>query len=475
MAKRRPSGQGTLFKRTKNGSWIVSWYDHAGKRRERSTRTTDRRAAERILAKYVADAALRREGVIDPRKDRFAIENRRPLVEHVSDYITHCQNAGHAARQISQKFTNLNHLISAGSLARLSDLTADVLERHLSELRESGLSARTVNYRRQIAVALMNWCKQFGRIESNPLTIVSKMDERKDCRRKRRPLTDAELVRLLAVAENRGRKLWYLTAALAGLRRGDLQQLTWTDVNFSDNTLTIRQGKAKREDIIPLHPQLAEEFKRKWQERKPLPKTKVFSPVTNMKRLKDFLAAGLAYEEIVTDSNGNPIMTGKQNPRPKTRIVTQDEDGYVVDLHALRTTLGTNLTRAGVQPQLAQKILRHADYRTTLRHYTVLGLNDTLKAINRLPDIEQPKREAATGTCDKKPQQYPQQLGHETVQKAAEQCESRDINSQCAIKHKSLFQAKICDSLQGNTNPYKKASGQNRTDNPPLTRRKLYR
>ena len=34
------------------------------------------------------------------------------------------------------------------------------------------------------------------------------------------------------------------------------------------------------------------------------------------------------------------------------------------------------------------------------------------------------------------------------------------------------MQTKICYSVQGNTNPYKKASGQNRTDNPPLTRRK---
>jgi len=93
-------------------------------------------------------------------------------------------------------------------------------------------------------------------------------------------------------------------------------------------------------------------------------------------------------------------MVGKRNPRPKTRIVTRDEEGREIDLHALRVTLGTALARAGVAPQVAQKIMRHADYRTTLQHYTVLGLRDTAKAIEELPlPVEENSgRNAATGT-----------------------------------------------------------------------------
>ncbi len=60
----------------------------------------------------------------------------------------------------------------------------------------------------------------------------------------------------------------------------------------------------------------------------------------------------------------------------------------MIDLHALRTTLGTNLARAGVAPQIAQRIMRHGDYKTTLDHYTVLELTDTSKAIEQLPMIE---------------------------------------------------------------------------------------
>ncbi len=55
--------------------------------------------------------------------------------------------------------------------------------------------------------------------------------------------------------------------------------------------------------------------------------------------------------------------------------------GRVVDLHALRTALGTNLARSGVAPQIAQKIMRHADYRTRLKHYTDLQLCDSSSAL----------------------------------------------------------------------------------------------
>ena len=41
-----------------------------------------------------------------------------------------------------------------------------------------------------------------------------------------------------------------------------------------------------------------------------------------------------------------------------------DEQGRYADLHALRTTLATLLTKEGVAPQLAREIMRHRDYNT---------------------------------------------------------------------------------------------------------------
>jgi hypothetical protein len=84
-------GTGSIYKRGNGGSWIISWHDHEGRRFERSTRTTDRATADRMLRKRLSDAALRRDGIIDPELDRFSIEVKKPLRQHVDSYIEHCR------------------------------------------------------------------------------------------------------------------------------------------------------------------------------------------------------------------------------------------------------------------------------------------------------------------------------------------------------------------------------------------------
>jgi len=446
--RQRSKGSGTLFKRGGRGPWIACWYDHDGARKERSTRTTDRAAAERILGKHVADAALRRDGVIDANDDRFAREGRRPIAEHIREYLASCERVGQAEKNIAEKRRHLERLVAETGMKTLADLTPLVLERNMADMKATARdgtdddgnarwkevepSARLRNFRRQAAVALMSWCLKQGRVRSNALKTVPTLDERNDRRRVRRALTDDELARLIAVVRERDaalnadadfvdrygqsrRTAWYLAAALAGLRRGDLVRLRWSSVDLTSGTITITDGKARRTDVLPIHPQLAEVLEAIRPRRmtpQALAQTKVFPhAVTNRTVAADFKRAGIA----------------------------PDAEGRIADLHALRTTLGTNLARRGVTPQVAQKIMRHADYRTTLACYTVLGLADTAAAVARLPGVGTDEaREAATGTTggpaaprandaarsgtpssnlDHQP--YSQQLGRETPRSAA--------------------------------------------------------
>ena len=49
---------------------------------------------------------------------------------------------------------------------------------------------------------------------------------------------------------------------------------------------------------------------------------------------------------------------------------------------------GSELARAAVAPQIAQRTMHHGDDRTTLRHTTVSGLIDTARTVAELPAIE---------------------------------------------------------------------------------------
>jgi integrase len=454
----RSKGSGTLFKRKGSGPWIMQWHDHAGRRKERSTRTTDKAAAERILSAVVADAALRRGGVIDARQDQFATEGRRPIAEHVETYIQHCEHIGQNPRHVYQKGRELELLLADTGVARLAELTADALEARLRGLKTKGRSARTINAARQHAVAFLSWCVETGRTERNPLKAVPKLNESQDRRRVRRALTDDELSSLLAVARERGREAWYMTAVLAGFRKGDLQRLTWRDVDFEAGTLTVRGGKSKREDVVPMNAQLAGSLKRHRTLLPGLTTAKVFpETVTDRTRQKDFLRAGLAREEIIRDANGEPLLTGKG--KPMTRIVTEDEEGRVIDLHAMRTTLGTNLARSGVAPQIARQIMRHANYETTLKHYTVLGLADTAGAVAALPEIKVSRgteSAEATGTlgldvdpAQSDPQLYPQQLARDSSLLGATRRNDPTPSDSPAPAPNPVPAAGLCNSLQG--------------------------
>jgi integrase len=163
----------------------------------------------------------------------------------------------------------------------------------------------------------------------------------------------------------------------------ELQHITGGDVNLARGVLVVRKGKANRVDEVPLHPDLAAELTRE-RPRTALPSAKVFpTAVSNTTRRKDFMRAEI----------------------PET-----DEDGRYADLHALRSTLGTMLARAGVTPQVAQKVMRHSDYRTTIRFYTKLGLSDTAAAVHALPS-------PTGGTAKPKtnPHHQPHHSGDETV------------------------------------------------------------
>ncbi len=105
--------------------------------------------------------------------------------------------------------------------------------------------------------------------------------------------------------------------------------MKWSDVDFSKGTITIRGGKAKRVDVISMHSQLAEEMERRRDESLALPLARVFpEAVTSLTVLKDFLRAGLARKEVVTDPEGKTVMIGKGKwKRPKTRIVPATSRG----------------------------------------------------------------------------------------------------------------------------------------------------
>ena len=68
-------------------------------------------------------------------------------------------------------------------------------------------------------------------------------------------------------------------------------------------------------------------------------------------------------------------------------ILKEDERGRTVDLHPLRHTSGTHLSKNGVPPRTAQAALRHSSLDLTVNVYTNPSLLDVAGAPSSLPDL----------------------------------------------------------------------------------------
>src|SRR5262249_37882113 len=85
-------------------------------------------------------------------------------------------------------------------------------------------------------------------------------------------------------------------------------------------------------------------------------------------------------------------------------IPKRDDRGRTLDVHALRHTFGTLLSKGGVAPRTAQAAMRHSDIKLTMNVYTDPALLDVRGALDALPALplqgNQAEGEAvrATGT-----------------------------------------------------------------------------
>ncbi|MCY2989417.1 MAG: tyrosine-type recombinase/integrase [Planctomycetota bacterium] len=68
-------------------------------------------------------------------------------------------------------------------------------------------------------------------------------------------------------------------------------------------------------------------------------------------------------------------------------IPKKDERGRTVDVHALRHSFGTLLSKAGVTPRVAQEAMRHSTMALTMNVYTDPKLLDVAGAVEALPTL----------------------------------------------------------------------------------------
>ncbi len=361
----------------------------------------------------------------------------------------------------------LGCVVAGCRFERLRDLGRVAVERWAARQEAAGMSPSTLNGYLQTVTAFGNWCIETGRIVANPFGRLPKRDAKADRRRVRRAMTDNELRRLLKVAGLRplaeyGRE----TVRLAGTvnRENKRSRRTWTKAPLTLDTLdaAVERGRA----ALHKRPDLIAELEHRGRERALIYKSLVLTGLRKAELdaltvghleldgpmpyavldaadekagrgaeiplrgdlandLRQWLADKL--EAVRSDARrcvgaSVPLRLPAETPLfdvpaglirildrdlKAAGIPKSDDRGRTVDVHAMRHTFGSHLSKGGVAPRTAQAAMRHASIDLTMNVYTDPRLLDVAGALDVLPalpldDPTEAERQRATGTTDQR-------------------------------------------------------------------------
>jgi len=199
--------------------FIAKYRDGNNRVVEESTGCRHEETARRKLADLERRAELIRSGVISSTEAVIGRHQATPLTEHFVGFDTHLQAKAVTENHRKDTGRYLKRLAADCSFGTLADLRREALERWLATRTAEGKSARSRNAYRDAIVSFCNWCVDTNRLSVNPVAAVPKANEKADPRRKRRAMTEDELIRLLAVA--RERPLLEALTVRKGPRRGE--------------------------------------------------------------------------------------------------------------------------------------------------------------------------------------------------------------------------------------------------------------
>jgi integrase len=178
-------------------------------------------------------------------------------------------------------------------------------------------------------------------------------------------LTQAQAAALLEAVEGHRLEALYHLALALGLRRGELVDLRWADIDLDGATLTVQGGKtAAARRTLPLSAALVERLREHWRRQQA---ERAALPLTWQEHGRVFAS------EVGTPLNGRNLYRHFKQLAQRAGLA---ED---IHFHDLRHTALTRLAERGTPPAVVQAIAGHTTPTLALQVYTHAEL-DALRA-----------------------------------------------------------------------------------------------
>jgi integrase len=403
--------------RKRGASWYYTFTDAAGARVERKG-CADRRVTEELARAAESEVVRIKAGLVDARDLARRDHQARPLSEHFAAYAEHLASKGATPKHVELSTGRARRVVAiirgarladiepphnvrrsrctdfeaalARSVepARLSDLTAERVQKALATLRAEGRSLQTCNHYRTAIKAFSKWCHDTHRTKEDALRGVRGYNAKEDRRHDRRTIALEELQRLIAAAEQGPsvlgvagavRALCYRLAVATGLRYSEIASIRPESFDWDAKSVRVAACYTKNGQTAEL----------------PLPG----ELVADLRPYVASLAPGKAPFRLPKDKGAELL----QADLTAAGIPYQDDSGLFFDFHSLRCQTATLADAAGVSPRVVQRLMRHSTLELTGR-YTRPRAVDIETAASLIPSLkpepDRPEALTATGTDD---------------------------------------------------------------------------
>lgn len=310
--------------------------------------------------KAVAELALNDLEVKKAKNELGFLPKDSDLQKLFSEYLerTKTNNSPATLKRYTGIVENFKKFLAKTPLiTKLSQLNAKIFEDYKTHRKGEGAKPKTINNELQTLKSIMILAVKWGYAKENPARNVDpiKIIEKTEARF----LTQEEVEKLLTNSEEWLYPIFY-TFINTGMRKGELETLTWSDVDFGRRKVKIRV----KDDWTP-----------KTNEREIPINDGLFELLTKHKKK----AIGPL---VFHDGEGNMI---EKNKLRKELMKVTERAGFpdVTKLHSLRHTFASHLVMAGVDLPTVKKLMGHSDIETTMI-YSHLAQSHITDAVNKL-------------------------------------------------------------------------------------------
>ena len=348
--------------------------DADGKRRQIPL-SEDKNAAKALLRRLQTEADYKRAAGVD----RHTEERHRPLKALLGEYENFLRSKANTERYVLLTSVRITAILHATKATTLADLDASRVSSALAEWRSRSdrpIGVSTSNHYARAIKGFTRWLWMERRTLDDPLSPLRLLNARVDRRRNRRALTLEELQCLLDATKTSrktllglnptDRAMLYTLATFTGLRASELASLTTSSFNLETNTVSVQAAysKRRRHDTLPLHRSLIE-------------------------LLRPWLATkkGTLWRTAWCDRQCTHTAKLLRKDLKRAGIPYRDEQGRVVDFHALRHTFISSLARSGVHPAKAKELARHSTIMLTMDVYSHVEVDELRSALEMLPPL----------------------------------------------------------------------------------------